>query len=274
MEDAVRAGILAPVSDAAAEEVTLTEAELETELDRFVRWANANMTKVLSWTHYHLHTPRIQVVRRHVGPWKSEGRESEVSRLVAALPMLPVENLWFAYQTYVRTVQYYQIAGKATAYFPHPIRETALGEPPSHKQSFNSWSWGIFLYELMKGGVIKRDRRLIVHKVAQIKEITEECEASIYNLDGLSLREQSDRLVEVAVRVKMPMSVEARSRKLITALAHDDVDFADPIKPKLTYVLGQDTVLAKRRNGRTIRIPYFKARVGADRRKTSAKRPR
>lgn len=265
MREARRSGALEILSTSSADDISLTAEQVDRLIIQFVSWALAEKKAIRAWARYHLHTKRIQTVRRSAGPWTAEGRTTEFHRLQAALPDLPADELWFAYQTFVRAAQYFDVVGESTPYFVHPIRERAFEDPVSPNRTLLSWSWGRYLLRLMQDGEMRRHPGVVAETVCRIRELTREHGASAYSLELLSPKARSERLLDVAVRARFPVSLQTQTRDLMAGALEGGALAAAPFKPMVTYVLGMGAVLARRWKGglpgTVARIPFIKGKV-------------
>lgn len=127
------------------------------------------------------------------------------------------------------------------------------------------WSWGQYLLLLIKNREMKRSLGHVLERVCRINALTKEYGASAYDLTSLSPQARSGRLIEVAVRAKLPVSLQSKTRNIMVGTLEGGAYAAAPFRPMATYVLGFGAILARRWSGGVpsglARIPYIKGRV-------------
>ena len=208
-------GLISPLLSVTASSIQLSDNKILAEWPRFALWAESEAEKLREWRFLHstsrdildshdLHVPEHVVD----AVWSSIDRDS-VLRVID----LDDYGLKYAFDVFVRTIQYDNVLGPARRYYAHPLREKALGDYLELKAFQQKWSWGRYLVGVMKSGIAPLDPSWFIDRVAEIRGRVVPSEsypgARWSDLAGGEPKEQHGRLEQIAADLRLPAELES-----------------------------------------------------------------
>lgn len=209
--------LLQPKTDITGEDVHISSTLLEDEYLVFKRWSVENRVALARFLEYHFEVPAISNYHSERTPtvlvrnfWRSKDHSDFERRSgVAAI------RLEYGFDVFVRALRYHEILGCDTAYFPHPVRERAFARSASEIRHQESWSWGRCLLQLCLEGRVPLEPNWILERTSLIRQLTQQNEATWYDLSGQPLIEQRDVVSSIAAEADLPGRVNDRTQRLI-----------------------------------------------------------
>ncbi len=219
-------GLLAPQLGRTAASVRLLREDLLAEWATFVETIRREgPDRVRQWGELHVTDPRITGARIHIQTrvvddvWPE--LESEVR--ILAVQGLREEHLRYAFDVFVRTVQYADALGSDTAYFAHRIRARALRPFAQVERAQEMWSWGRYLAWAMESGRAPRDVHWYMDRVVEIRAKVRERSAGWYDHQSRPIAERVDLVTSIAAELDLPARLTrdavSHLRNAYTALA-------------------------------------------------------
>ena len=257
--------LLRIVTKVSADEVRLSNAALKKEFRNFADWAKANSQDVAGWVRYHRESPRIIEIHQLAKStwaqadklWKRRSREELRQRTG-----LSDADLNFAYETFVRAIQYHHILGKSVLYVSHPLRNGALRQMPIILQHRDQWSWGRYFAELIKR--TPKDIRWLLGEVSEVRDLTRKYNATWYVLGKLPRKEQMELLSAIAAESNLPAKLKDSTHRAIK-LALGAGQVLGAATPILAIVLGLGLVAVEMWRGDLPgvlgKVPLFKGQL-------------
>lgn len=227
-----------------ADEVQLPTEVLRREFKNFSNLASANAREIAEWVKYHrsssrivdLHTAAKSTWKQADKVWKRRSR-SELRQTAG----LSDEDLNFAYETFLRAIQYHHILGASVPYIPHPIRDRAFGQVPTVLQYQKQWSWGRYFTKLMNNERVPKDIAWLLDEVSEVRDLTRKYNATWYDLDEVPRQEQIELLSTIAAESNLPAKLKDSTHKVIKFALGTGAVLSSGV-PVLSIVLGLGAV--------------------------------
>jgi hypothetical protein len=259
--------LLKIVTKVSADEVRLPNDVLKQEFRSFTDWANANAQEVAGWVRYHRESPRIIEIHKLAKStwvqadqlWKRRSREDLRQRTG-----LSDADLNFAYETFLRAIQYHHVLGESIPYVSHPLRNRAFGQVPIVLQHQDQWSWGRYFVELLNDERTPKDMGWLLGEVAEVRDLTRKYNATWYILGKLPRKEQMELLSTIAAESNLPAKLKVSTHKKIKLALGAGAVLGAAI-PILGIVLGLGAVAVELWRGEVPgalgKVPIFKGQL-------------
>lgn len=259
-------GLLEAKTDVSAEEVQLTSDQLIMEYQNFTEWARQEAVALAAWGKFHREAPRIaeshpiHVPRHLVDDFWSTGRGDDLVRQTG----IPDADLNYAFDVFVRSIQYHRILGETTLYFSHPVRDRALGALPVLVQHQDQWSWGRYLVQLIQEERASRDIGWLLDTVSAVRTLTRKYNATWYNLGQRPRPEQLALLSTIASESDLPAKLKDSIQRAMKIALAVGIVISSSI-PVVSVILGLGSIAVEfwsgKVPGRLGTIPVFKGRL-------------
>lgn len=229
-------------TDISTDEVQLSDTLLAKEYENFLEWSKHHYLELSALAKFQ-QTPRQKQARKILVPTLliDEFWASLPSNELERQMLIPETNLKIAFDAFARRVQYHWVLGDAVPYFPHPIREHALGFLPTIQQYQDQWSWGRYFVQLIEQENAPRDIRWLYDKVSTIRDLSQEYDATWYSLSKLPRPEQLELLASIASESNLPAKLNDYTQRIIKTVLGSAavVSFSVPV---LTVLFGLGAV--------------------------------
>lgn len=242
-------GLLDRIPEVAADSVTLAPYDIRTAYLNFQRWAEQHRFELKKWLEFCQHTLNLRtsyendkdiILYRTIKDdfWWTHRRPEGWLRTEESNRYLSEDNKIFAFNIFLRAVQYHYIFKDKGTYFPHPLRTGAdlIETFETVSESQEQWSWGrYFVWYLERQERREWNAKDILVKVKNVEEKTKERKATWYDLTGTPSTEKAEIIMDIAASLGLPGIKRRRDTlvgytvDLFTALVSIAVDEA--IKP-------------------------------------------
>ena len=247
-------------TDVSTDEVQLSSGLLASEYKNFIEWARQNALELAALIEYQK-LPHLREIRQALVPtqlvdefWATR-RDDELSRQID----IPDADLKTSFDAFARGVQYHRVLGDTIPYFPHPIRDHALGFLPTILHHQNQWSWGRYFVQLTEQERAPRDIEWLLDRVSPVRDLARKYNATWYALGQRPRHEQLELLSTIASESDLPAKLKDPTGKAIrTALEVGAViSFAVPV---VSVVLGLGVVAVELWSGE---VPGWLSKISA-----------
>jgi len=259
--------LLEIVTKVSADEVRLPREVLNKEYQNFTSWANTNAREIAGWVRYHREAPRIVELHRIAkSTWVQADKRCEKRKREELRQRIGISDadFNFAYETFLRAIQYHHILGESVPYVSHPLRNRAFGQVPIVLQHQNLWSWGRYFSKLIGDGRAPRDIGWLLDEVSEVRNLTRKYNATWYVLGRLPRKDQIELLSTIAAESNLPAKLKDSTQKAIkVALGAGAV--LTSVVPVLGILLGLGAVVVELWSGQLPgvlgKVPIFKGQL-------------
>lgn len=211
--DAQQRSLLSPVLGPSADQIEIRPDDRVVYLCVFHTWLEhpTNAARLEAWLR--LHFENIDVARGH--QLSVPDRYLATSYQLANLPSLAarlgigVAQLDYAFDVFVRTVQYHIALGESRPYFPHPLRDTLILDcdtAPVPKRVV--FSWGAYVAHVVEINPSYRSAAFILDTIEALREEVHAAHRGVaptyYALSGLPSKQQIALIEATAADAKLP----------------------------------------------------------------------
>ena len=208
-------GLVGGIRSAAADAIELPAQLVQPQFKHFARWLQEkpeDVGRLRTWLAMHFDDKRISgahslTVPRHFAA-EFVGQKLFVE-LANSLKGIDPEGVEYAFDVFVRGIQYNIACGDDTTYFPHPIRaRLSLPDSTDEFKSQCAWSWGSYVTTLIEKDARYRSMNAVLELVQAIKQRTRKG-ATWYDLAYMDFGRQLAAIEAVASEAGLPAHLRA-----------------------------------------------------------------
>lgn len=119
----------------------------------------------------------------------------------------------YAFDVYIRGLQYSKISKDKAIYFPHPIRGNILSFTPVYLYDDCLWSWGRYFLWLLRTDSTYKDISWLFDQIVAIKELSFNHHSTWYHLIGKPKAEIIEQVVKIGIDLKLPFKIKKEYQK-------------------------------------------------------------
>ena len=214
-------GLINGLKSMPADSIALGEKLIKPQFHNFAKWLKTNprdLQLLKNWVAMHFRTPIITEAHSKTVPIHQVAEfvsKRSMNNLAMQLGILSPQEIEYAFDVFVRGIQYNIVCGDATPYFPHPIRNRlTLPKATIDFEGQSAWSWGGCVAALLEEDSRYCNIARILEVVQSIKERSLK-DATWYHLAKLPDDEQLTAVEAVASEAGLPGKLKIQWQKKI-----------------------------------------------------------
>lgn len=229
--------LILPLTTQSAEKIILEDDELNKQFCSFFKWSTGDDSlKLAGWARFHrenkrlAHSHDIHVPIHMVQEFWNRLPQQQKNDFVRLL-QIPDSYVSYAFDVFVRSVQYYRILGATNPAFFHPMRDKSYSELSLLSRYQRQWSWGKYLTGFCMNAGYFNDRRSLFAKLENIRELTLKYHATWYELSPQPKSNRIDLLSTIASQCNLPAKLKDEAVQQIRTFlfAATFVNYSEPI---------------------------------------------